>query len=109
MPVMTAPTPTASSLSAHSPRNTLDSAGLDTGYRMANATRPVDLLTGGWYTTEELAELITVDPSTLRRWRTSRPVQGPPFITLSSRVTKYSAADVRQWLEAHRTIPGKEA
>jgi uncharacterized protein YjcR len=32
-----------------------------------------DLLDGGWFTTEELAEMLGVDPSTLRRWRTARP------------------------------------
>jgi helix-turn-helix protein len=49
-----------------------------------------DLLDGGWFTTEELARMLGVDPSTLRRWRTARPRQGPPFICLSSRVTLYS-------------------
>jgi DNA-binding transcriptional regulator YiaG len=34
------------------------------------------LLTGRWLTTEELAQLLGVDSSTVRRWRTSRPVQG---------------------------------
>jgi hypothetical protein len=32
-----------------------------------------DLLDGGWFTTEELARMLGVDPSTLRRWRTARP------------------------------------
>lgn len=58
-----------------------------------------DLLDGGWFTTEELARMLGVDPSTLRRWRTARPRQGPPFICLSSRVTLYSAQDVRRWLK----------
>ena len=31
-----------------------------------------DLLDGGWFTTEELARMLGVDPSTLRRWRTAR-------------------------------------
>lgn len=39
-----------------------------------------DLLDGGWFTTEELARMLGVDSSTLRRWRTARPRQGPPFI-----------------------------
>jgi hypothetical protein len=38
-----------------------------------------DLLDGGWFTTEELAGMLGVDPSTLRRWRTARPPQGPPL------------------------------
>ena len=32
-----------------------------------------DLLDGGWFTTKELARMLGVDPSTLRRWRTARP------------------------------------
>jgi hypothetical protein len=56
-------------------------------------------------TTDELARLLRVDPSTVRRWRTSDPVQGPPFIQLSDRVTKYSAADVEAWLASMRVVP----
>lgn len=68
-----------------------------------------DLLNGGWFTTEELAGLLGVDPSTIRRWRTARPAQGPPFVPLSSRVTLYSAHDVRHWLESRRIDPGRAA
>ncbi|GAA3559617.1 hypothetical protein GCM10022419_045270 [Nonomuraea rosea] len=64
-----------------------------------------DLLRAGWYTTEELAVLVKVDPSTLRRWRTQEPVQGPPFVRLSERTTLYSVDDVRMWLESRRTAP----
>jgi transposase-like protein len=72
--------------------------------------QPVDdLLDGGWFTTEELARMLGVDPSTLRRWRTTRPRQGPPFICLSSRVTLYSARDVRRWLTTRRIDPGQAA
>lgn len=59
----------------------------------------------GWYRTEELAQLLKVDPSTVRRWRTARPPQGPPFVKLSERVTLYSAADVQQWLADRRVDP----
>ncbi|MBO3682554.1 AlpA family transcriptional regulator [Streptomyces sp. NEAU-YJ-81] len=62
-----------------------------------------------WYTTDELARLLKLDPSTLRRWRTARPSQGPPFVRLSGRVVLYSAADVRQWLAERRTVPGQAA
>lgn len=65
----------------------------------------VGLLLGGWYTTEELAEIIGVDPSTLRRWRTAHPVQGPPFVRLSGAVTRYSAMDVQRWLLSRRIDP----
>ena len=68
-----------------------------------------ELLDGGCFTTEELAGLLGVDPSTLRRWRTGRPRQGPPFICLSSRVTLYSSGDVARWLATRRIDPGQAA
>jgi predicted DNA-binding transcriptional regulator AlpA len=68
-----------------------------------------DLLSGEWLTTEQLAAKLGVDPSTIRRWRTARPAQGPPFVHLTSRVTLYSPADVRRWLESRRTDPGQAA
>ncbi|MCG5464864.1 helix-turn-helix domain-containing protein [Micromonospora sp. MED01] len=55
--------------------------------------------------TEELAELLDVDPSTIRRWRTVPPLQGPPFIQISDRVVKYATADVERWLSARRVHP----
>ncbi|MFI6824166.1 helix-turn-helix transcriptional regulator [Micromonospora sp. NPDC050187] len=55
--------------------------------------------------TEELAELLDVDPSTIRRWRTVQPLQGPPFIPISDRVVKYATADVERWLSARRVDP----
>ncbi|WP_248964548.1 helix-turn-helix transcriptional regulator [Sphaerisporangium perillae] len=73
------------------------------------ANEAMDLLPSGWYTTEELAQLLKVDPSTVRRWRTARPVQGPPFVRLSSRLTLYSVHDVERWLSSRRTDPGKVA
>jgi hypothetical protein len=68
-----------------------------------------DLLDGGWLTTEELAGMLGVDPSTLRRWRTAHPKQGPPFVCLSPRVTLYSTHDVRRWLASRRTDPAQAA
>ena len=68
-----------------------------------------DLLDGDWLSTEELAKLLGVDPSTIRRWRTARPVRGPPFVRLSSRVTVYSTSDVRHWLERRRIDPERAA
>ena len=56
-------------------------------------------------TTKDLARLAKVDPSTVRRWRTATPRQGPPFIRLSARVVKYDPADVHAWLVRHRTDP----
>ncbi|WP_347404711.1 helix-turn-helix domain-containing protein [Solwaraspora sp. WMMD1047] len=46
--------------------------------------------------TEELADLLDVDPSTIRRWRALQPLQGPPFIPISDRVVKYATADVER-------------
>jgi len=66
-------------------------------------------LFAGWLSTEQLAHTLGVDPSTLRRWRTSRPPQGPPFVRLSTRVTLYSASDVERWLNERKTIPGEAA
>jgi predicted DNA-binding transcriptional regulator AlpA len=55
--------------------------------------------------TDELASLLGVDPSTVRRWRTAQPIQGPPFIRLSERLTMYRADDVQQWLNSRRIDP----
>jgi hypothetical protein len=68
-----------------------------------------DLLDGPWYSTDELAKLLGVDASSIRRWRTSDPPQGPPFVRLSSRVTIYCATDVEAWLRAKRIDPERAA
>jgi hypothetical protein len=65
------------------------------------------LLTNAWYSTGDLAARLRVDASTLRRWRTARPPQGPPFVALSERVVMYSALDVEEWLRSRRTTPTK--
>lgn len=61
-----------------------------------------DVLSGGFLSTEEVAALIGVDASTLRRWRTAEPPMGPPFIPISERVTKYCKVDLRRWIDEHR-------
>lgn len=66
---------------------------------------PQNLLLSGWHSTEDVADLLGVDPSTLRRWRTSTPPQGPPFVRLTSRVTLYSVPDVEAWLASRRVDP----
>jgi predicted DNA-binding transcriptional regulator AlpA len=68
-----------------------------------------DSLDEEWWSTEEVAALVGVDASTIRRWRTARPAQGPPFVRLTSRVTKYVPADVRLWMRRHRTDPERAA
>jgi predicted DNA-binding transcriptional regulator AlpA len=62
-----------------------------------------------WYTTEQLAALVHIDPSTLRRWRTASPPEGPAFVRLSARNVIYSRADVQSWLEARRVEAGPAA
>lgn len=69
----------------------------------------IQLLNGLWLTTEGLARLLGVDSSTIRRWRTARPAQGPPFVQISERVTMYSAGDVEQWLRSRRVDPSEAA
>jgi predicted DNA-binding transcriptional regulator AlpA len=59
-----------------------------------------------WLTTEELARIVKVDSSTIRRWRTVHPRQGPPFVRLSFGVIRYSVADVGEWLRNRRIDPG---
>lgn len=67
------------------------------------------MLDGKWYSTEELAAMLHVDPSSVRRWRTADPPQGPPFVQLSARVTIYSADDIEAWLSSRRIDPGRAA
>lgn len=69
----------------------------------------IRLLNGRWYNTEELAGLLGVDASTVRRWRTARPPQGPPFVQVSERVTIYHALDVEEWLRSKRVDPAEAA
>jgi hypothetical protein len=69
----------------------------------------IRLLRGEWLTTEDLARILGVDSSTVRRWRTSVPLQGPPFVQLSERVTMYSSCDVEEWLRSRRIDPSEAA
>ncbi|MEV6423712.1 helix-turn-helix domain-containing protein [Streptomyces sp. NPDC051662] len=62
---------------------------------------------GPWYSTEELADILHVDPSTLRRWRIAHPRQGPPYVQMSKRVILYSARDVEHWIAQRRVSPGR--
>jgi hypothetical protein len=45
----------------------------------------------------------------VRRWRTARPPQGPPFVPLTGRVVLYDPADVREWLRGQRVDPARDA
>jgi DNA-binding transcriptional MerR regulator len=64
---------------------------------------------GYWYSSMELAELLHVDASTIRRWRTSHPLQGPAFVKVSNRVYVYNSHDVEAWLASRRMDPGQAA
>lgn len=65
------------------------------------------LLINAWYSTSDLATRLHLDASTLRRWRTAQPPQGPPFVSISERVVMYSSSDVEGWLHSRRTVPTK--
>ncbi len=67
------------------------------------------LLANAWLSTRDLAGCLRADTSTLRRWRTARPPQGPPFVAVSDRVVMYSAVDVGGWLHSRRTVPRRDA
>lgn len=73
-----------------------------------DASRP-SLLASAWYSTKDLAARLRVDASTLRRWRTAQPPQGPPFVSISERVVMYSAADIEEWLRSRRIAPSRAA
>jgi predicted DNA-binding transcriptional regulator AlpA len=60
-------------------------------------------------TAEEVARLLRVDPSSVRRWRAARPPQDPPFVRLSERKVLYDTADIQRWLDQRRTEPGQVA
>jgi hypothetical protein len=60
-----------------------------------------------WYSSKELAKLLHIDASTVRRWRTSRPPQGPAFVQVSERVYVYNSHDVATWLSMRRTDPNE--
>ncbi|MFE5934133.1 helix-turn-helix transcriptional regulator [Streptomyces sp. NPDC056470] len=67
------------------------------------------LLASAWYSTKDLATRLRLDSSTLRRWRTAQPPQGPPFVSISDRVVMYSAADIEEWLHSRRITPSQAA
>jgi hypothetical protein len=64
---------------------------------------------GYWYSSKELAALLHVDASTIRRWRASRPPQGPAFVQVSKRVYVYNSNDVEAWLASRRVDPDEAA
>ena len=75
-------------------------------HRHSAEAAPAGPRTSPLLTTEEVARLLRVDPSSVRRWRAERPPQGPPFIRLSELVVLYDTSDLHTWLADRRTIPG---
>ncbi|QIS19554.1 helix-turn-helix transcriptional regulator [Nocardia terpenica] len=63
------------------------------------------LLNQHLYTTGQVAKLLGVDESTLRRWRRATPIQGPGFIHLSQRVVMYPADDLETYLQSRHVLP----
>jgi predicted DNA-binding transcriptional regulator AlpA len=49
----------------------------------------------------QTAEILAVEPRTLRLWRNTR---GLPHIKITSKVIRYRRADVDAWLERRRTV-----
>jgi len=52
-------------------------------------------------TDQQAADILAVEPRTLRLWRNTR---GLPHIKISSKVIRYRRADVDAWLERRRTV-----
>ncbi|WP_107503981.1 helix-turn-helix transcriptional regulator [Actinacidiphila yanglinensis] len=73
---------------------------------LAPEVTPPGLTNSCLLTTREVARLLRVDGSSVRRWRAERPPQGPPFIRLSERVVLYDVDDLQTWLKDRRTTPG---
>lgn len=55
-----------------------------------------------FYTTAEMAEMLNVDPSTLRRWRRQNPPRGPKATRITARSWRYYHADFIEWLNEIR-------
>ncbi|GAB4587078.1 helix-turn-helix transcriptional regulator [Nocardia sp. IFM 10818] len=72
---------------------------------MDNLVQDFALLSQRMYTTGEVARILGVDASTLRRWRRGTPAEGPGFIQISERVAKYPERDLEAYLEARHIVP----
>ena len=56
----------------------------------------VDLLTD-----KQAAEILAVEPRTLRLWRNTR---GLPFLKITPRVVRYRRSDIEAWLDRVRKV-----
>ena len=52
-------------------------------------------------TDAQAAEILTVEPRTLRLWRNTR---GLPHLRITSRVIRYRRSDLEAWLDRARTV-----
>ena len=85
------------------PQDPPSSAATAEPARSTTSPATVGLQMPALLSTQEVARLLRVDASSVRRWRAEKPPQGPPFIRLSERVVLYDAAEVREWLDEHRS------
>jgi hypothetical protein len=89
-------------------RSESDLAWQITGPKELAAAVPSNTAIGeDFLSAKEVATLIHVDPSTLRRWRNADPPAGPAFSRLSPGVVVYSIADVRHWISLRRIDPAE--
>ena len=59
-----------------------------------------------FYTTEEMAKILKVDSSTIRRWRRLKIPKGPKATCISERTWRYYHADFVEWLNGRRNAVG---
>jgi hypothetical protein len=59
-----------------------------------------------FYTTKEMAKILKVDPSTLRRWRRLKIPKGPKATCISERTWRYYHADFVEWMNERRNAVG---
>jgi hypothetical protein len=59
-----------------------------------------------FYTTVQMAKILKVDPSTLRRWRRLKIPKGPKATCISERTWRYYHADFVEWMNERRNAVG---
>jgi predicted DNA-binding transcriptional regulator AlpA len=58
-------------------------------------------------TTQQVADMLGVKPSTLRAWRCART--GPPFIRITKQSVKYDQKDIEKYISDRRFTPSVRA
>ena len=60
-------------------------------------------------TEKQVAEIVGVDPVTIRRWRTAEKI-GPPYLNLrkghGKALIRYDLTDLNKWLEKSKVQTG---